>query len=105
MSTSWHEAAGRPFTPAIGAIATPAGYEPVWGPINSERVPHYGRVDLSVSHSRTFGRAMVVLFGAIDNLSGRRNFFEYAYSADYSARRPVYSGSPRGVYVGCSVIR
>lgn len=105
VSAAWRHAAGRPFTPAIGATPTAAGYEPIWGPINSERIPAYRRADLSVSHTRTIGRAMVVMFGAVDNLGGRRNFFEYAYSDDFSVRRPVASASPRSVYVGVSIIR
>jgi hypothetical protein len=42
---------------------------------------------------------------AVDNALARQNFFEYAYSADYSARHPVSSASPRSFYVGCSVTR
>jgi len=105
ISAAWRHADGRPFTPATGAVPTPAGFEPIWGGINSERVPAYRRADLSVSHTRTFGRTMLVVFGAIDNLTGRTNFFEYAYSPDFSVRRPVASASPRSLYIGCSIIR
>jgi hypothetical protein len=105
MSISMKHAAGRPFTPALGSIATPTGFEPVWGPINSERVPAYRRADLSVSHTRTIGQTTLIVFGAVDNVTGRRNFFEYAYSADFSSRRPVTSASPRSVYLGCSFVR
>ena len=80
------------------AIATPDGYEPIWGPINSERLPRYERLDLSVSTSRTFGaRTSGVFFASVDNATDRNNFFEYAYSADYSTRHPVARRDRRAV--------
>jgi hypothetical protein len=106
LGTSWKIAAGRPFTPAIGATVTPSGYAPSWGPINSERLPHYGRFDLSVSYQRTLGRMTnAVFFLSVDNVTNRSNFFAYAYSPDYTIRRPVPGAAPRGIYVGCSLTR
>jgi hypothetical protein len=105
VGAAWRTAAGRPMTPVVGAVATPQGYEPIWGAINSERLPRYERLDLSVSMTRTFKRTMAVFFASLDNVSGRLNFFEYAYSPDYSTRHPVLGASPRSFYVGCSVTR
>jgi hypothetical protein len=106
LGAAWRAAAGRPMTPAIGSIATPDGYEPIWGPINSERLPRYQRLDLSVSYLRKLGaRTSGVFFASVDNVTDRFNFFEYAYSADYSSRHPVASAMPRGFYVGCSITR
>jgi hypothetical protein len=102
---TWRTAAGRPFTPALGGTATPSGYRPIWAAINSGRLPRYERLDLSVAWMRPVGRQTVTVFASLDNALGRRNFFEYAYSADYSERRPVSSTSPRSVYIGCSVIK
>jgi hypothetical protein len=103
---TWRVAAGRPTTPVLGATATPTGFVPVWGEINADRLPRYERLDLSVSLLRNVGRkALVILFASGGNVLGRRNFFEYAYSADYSERRPVVDASPRSVYVGCSITR
>jgi len=104
VGLAWRTAAGRPMTPVAGAVATPAGYEPVWGQINSERLPRYERLDVSVSMTRTFGRrTAAVFFASVDNVTDRRNFFEYAYSSDYSTRHPVAGASPRSFYVGCSI--
>jgi hypothetical protein len=103
---TWRVAAGRPTTPAIGAVATPAGFEPVWGAINSERLPRYERLDLSASVIRTLGaNTTAIFFASVDNVLGRGNFFEYAYSADYSERRPVAGATPRSIYFGCSITR
>lgn len=106
LGMDWREAAGRPTTPAIGATATPEGYEPIWGPINSERLPRYKRIDLSVSYLTKLGpHTNAVFFASVDNLTNHFNFFEYAYSADYSSRHPVASAAPRGFYVGCTITR
>ena len=106
VNLGWRVAAGRPFTPALGGIATDTGFEPIWGSINSDRLPRYGRFDLAASVSRTMGaRAVAIFFAAVDNAFARHNFFEYAYSADYSTRHPVSSASPRSFYIGCSVTR
>ncbi len=106
VGASWRVAAGRPFTPVAGAAPTADGYVPIWGPINSERMPTYARFDLAVSHTRTFGaHGLTVFYASIDNVTGRFNYFEYAYSADYTERRPVASAAPRSFYVGCSITR
>jgi vitamin B12 transporter len=106
IAAAWRVAAGRPFTPVIGAEPSPEGYVPIWGPINSERLPRYERLDISASVVKAIGaRASAVFFASVDNVIGRQNFFEYAYSNDYSARRPVRSASPRAFYVGCSFTR
>lgn len=106
VSLSWRAAAGRPFTPVINAIPTPAGFEPVFGAINSERVPRYERYDFSVSHTRTLGgRGLAVFYASLDNFTGRANFFEYAYSSDYQQRHPVAGASPRSFYIGCTITR
>jgi hypothetical protein len=106
IAGGWRVAAGRPFTPALGAELTPDGYVPIWASINSDRLPHYERIDLSASMLRPLGaKAVAVFFASVDNLTGRRNFFEYAYSADYRARHPVVTAAPRSFYVGCSITR
>ncbi len=105
-AATWRVAAGRPFTPVAGAIATPVGYVPVWASINSDRLPRYERLDLSASLLKPFGnRTVAIFFASVDNVLARPNSFEYAYSTDYSRRRPVQSAAPRSFYVGCSISR
>jgi hypothetical protein len=63
---------GRPVTP-LTLTTTPNSVTPVLGPINSERLPHYQRVDLRLSrdwltHSGTFR-----FFLDVNNLLGRQN--------------------------------
>lgn len=106
VAGTWRVAAGRPFTPIMGVVSTPAGVAPIWAPINSERLPRYERLDLAASVIKPLGaRTTAVFFASVDNVFDRLNFFEYAYSADYSIRRPVQSAAPRSFYVGCSISR
>jgi vitamin B12 transporter len=106
IAGTWRVAAGRPFTPVAGIVSTPAGVRPVWASINSDQLPRYERLDLGASVIKPFGaRTTAVFFASVDNMLARRNFFEYAYSPDYSVRRPLLSAVPRSFYIGCSISR
>ena len=105
-SLGWRISSGRLDTPVAGATATPSGYVPQYGSINSERLPRYERTDLSVTYlSRTSASHTIVLFASAGNVFGRRNFFEYAYNGDFSVRRPVMSATPRVFYFGMTFMR
>jgi hypothetical protein len=105
FSGSWRAAAGRPNTPIVGAIQTGDQFAPVFGAINSERLPRYERVDAAVNWLVPAGAGAVVFFAAIDNMLGRLNVFEYRYTPDYSSRQPVVPTSQRSVYVGATFRR
>ena len=102
---SWRSASGRPHTPIVGSLPTSGGLLPVFGALNSDRLPRYERLDLSVSRLVPAGGGVVVLFASVDNVLGRPNFFQYAYTSDYSSRRPVTGASPRSVFVGMTFRR
>jgi carboxypeptidase family protein/TonB-dependent receptor-like protein len=105
-SAGWRLSSGRLDTPIVGGTATPAGYVPSYGAIDSERLPHYARTDLTVSYlSQVRGARSALLFASVGNMFGRANFFGYAYSADYTQRRPVTSATPRVVYFGITLTR
>ena len=87
----------------MAALPRDAGYEPVFGPINSQRASRYERLDLAVDVLTAAGRVPVVLFGGVTNVLNRYNVLAHAYSPDFSARRPVTSATPRALYVGFSV--
>ena len=106
LAATWRTAAGRPYTPVVSATATPSGYEPIYASINSARLPRYERLDVSASWMRPIGsRSAAIFFAGLDNVLGRRNFFEYAYSPDYSIKRPVVTTTSRAVYIGASFTR
>jgi hypothetical protein len=104
-STGWRLSSGRPYTPIVGAVPTTAGYVPLFGPINSERLPRYERTDLTLSYLSQLLHSRSILFASVGNLFARTNFFEYAYSSDFSLRRPVTSAAPRVVYFGITLTR
>ena len=104
VSASWRTAAGRPFTPVVDAQPGERGYVPVYGVIHSDRVPRYERLDLNLSVLTPLGHAGTILFVGITNALGRHNVLDYAYSPDYSTRRPVTSALPRAIYFGSTVL-
>jgi hypothetical protein len=90
VGAKWWYHSGAPYTPIVGSTEDPerAGrYRPVYGDINSERMPDYHRLDLRVS--RRFSdktTAYVELINAYD----QKNVSGYEYNADYSSRDPIH---------------
>jgi hypothetical protein len=103
--TSWRSAAGRPHTPILGGIQGVNGALPLFGPLNSERLPRYERLDLSANWIVPAGGGVAILFASVDNALARNNFFEYSYAPDYSSRHPVYGAAPRSFFVGLTFRR
>ena len=104
VAASWRTASGRPFTPVDGAQLTDGGYVPDWGAINSARTPRYERLDLNLSVLGPFGREGLILFAGVTNVLGRHNVLHYAWSPDFTERRPVTSALPRAIYFGSTVL-
>ena len=100
LSESWElgatgrYATGKPYTPIIGAIASPQeGWplEPVPGAIHGERLPYYGRLDARLTRFQKIGDHTGVFYLEMLDLNGRRNIMGYQYDATYTERRPVDS--------------
>lgn len=98
-------ASGAPFTAVVGSVSTPDGYIPVYGARNSQRLPTFWRVDLSLSRRFLVAdrHAGIAYFG-VENLFNRLNVFDYAYNDDFSRRRPARSGLGRSLYLGVSLL-
>ncbi len=105
VSASWRSAAGRPHTPIVAGRATGDSFLPVFGSVNSERLPRYERLDLSSSWLIPAGDGAVIFFLSVDNVLGRASFFDYVYAPDYASRQPVVNAAPRAMYVGVSLRR
>lgn len=105
FGAAWRLASGRPYTPVIGATARGSRYSPIYGPINSGRLPRYERWDASASYSTRAAGGRVLFFLAGNNLLARRNAFEYKYNADFTRREPIVSAAPRTFYFGVSMSR
>ncbi len=96
-------ATGRPITPIIGALRNEAFgfYIPIEGPVNSERLPSFQRLDASLSYYLPYGSGnSTTFYFAVSNLLNRANVLDYDYSLDYSSRTPRQTNYRRFVYFG-----
>jgi vitamin B12 transporter len=99
-------ATGKPVTPMIGAIHAAGAeyYEPVQGPLNSERLPDFIRLDASLGYFLPFGDSNSATFYlAVSNILDHDNPVDYEYSADYSQRHLRTTDYRRFVYFGVAV--
>jgi hypothetical protein len=104
VGASFRVASGKPFTPIVGGRAMAGEFVPVFGPVNSERLPLYQRLDLNFSHSRSIeGKASLILYLGVTNALDHKNVFQYFYSPDYRQRVPAQGTWGRAFYVGMSV--
>jgi len=96
---------GRPFTPVVATERLNAGaLLPVDGPVGSERLPAYHRIDLQVSYYWPFNRTQnVVVYAALNNVLDRANAVDVTYSSDYSERRYRTTDFRRSVYFGLTL--
>ena len=99
-------ATGRPFTPVVRARRHPqfGFYLPFEGPVNSERLPDFHRLDASFSYLLPLkGQDFAVFYVGISNLLNRQNVLGYDYSLDYRRRTPRKTNFSRFVYFGVTV--
>ena len=97
-------ASGMPRTPVTGAYydASPASYEPVLGPQNSQRLPTFCSLDLRVEKTIRAKRLASTIYLEGINLTNRKNAEDYAYSTDFSQRASV-TGLPRIIMAGINL--
>jgi TonB dependent receptor/TonB-dependent Receptor Plug Domain len=88
LGAKWSYHTGTPYTPIVGTSTFADGrISPVYGDINSQRVPNYHRLDL-----RADWKISTNLTGYVEiiNAYARKNVAGYSYSADYKKRDAVY---------------
>ncbi|MFQ5823073.1 MAG: TonB-dependent receptor domain-containing protein [bacterium] len=106
VGLTYRYATGRPFTPVMQANRHPEFdfYIPIEGPVNSERLPIYQRLDGSLSYYYPFkGNNAAIFYLAVSNLLNRQNVLGYDYSFDYSQRTPRTTNYSRFVYFGITI--
>lgn len=97
LGAKWTMHSGSPITPVVGTGTYPDGrVRPIYGEVNSERLPFYHRLDLRLD--RTLSPTFKLFFELI-NAYNQANLSGYNYSADYSSREPAYQ-LPRIISVG-----
>jgi hypothetical protein len=106
VSGSIRYATGKPYTPVTRATFDTLQHlwQPSYGAPDSERMPPFARIDLSISRvMRLSARTMLVYYLSVENLTDRANLYQYVYSPDYSQRIPIRSLFNRSFYVGGSI--
>jgi outer membrane receptor for ferrienterochelin and colicin len=84
----WSFHTGSPYTPVSGTGFYPDGrVRPIFGDINSQRVPNYHRLDLRVDYKYS---KSLTMYGELINAYSRKNVAGYSYSADYKTRETIY---------------
>ena len=79
---------GNRFTPIIGTETRlpnndpSQGIKPVYGEINSGRLPHYFRADLRLEHEFLHDRSKSKLYVELLNATNRKNIIDYDYGSD-----------------------
>ena len=87
---AWYHS-GAPHSPILGGIPDPeneGAFLPVYGEVNSERLPSYFRLDLRADWTLEKWNDALLYF-EIQNATNHRNVSDYEYEADYSSREPV----------------
>jgi hypothetical protein len=84
----WTYHTGAPYTPVVDTGLYPDGrVKPVYGAINSLRVPPYHRLDLRLDRKVS---ANFTQYVELINAYARKNVAGYSYSPDYKTREEVY---------------
>jgi hypothetical protein len=84
----WSFHTGSPYTPIIGTgFYSDGRVRPLYGDINSNRLPAYHRLDLRADWKISPG---FTAYFELINAYARKNLSGYSYSADYKTREPVY---------------
>lgn len=106
IGTQVRYATGRPITPVVGATLNEefGFYTPIDGPVSSERLPNYTRVDANLSYLKFFkGNKYAVFYFAVSNLLNNKNVLAYDYSKDYSQRQARDTNFARFYYFGATL--
>ena len=102
---SYRLTSGAPYTPVVRTRTGPGGdVLPVDGPVGSQQLPAYQRLDLQLSYFWPFGDGRHALFyAAVNNALDRRNALGVTYSPDYRTSAYQRSLFRRSFYVGVTV--
>ena len=105
LGATYRYVTGRPFTPVVGTERLDKGpLLPIDGPVGSERLPAYHRLDLQASYYWPFNRRQhVILYAALNNALDRANVVDVTYAADYDTRSYRRTDFVRSFYFGITL--
>ena len=103
--TTYRHSTGQPVTPVVDAIARPDGsFAPVEGPVGSDRLPAYRRLDLQLSYYIPLGEGRsLTVYAAMNNALDRANVIDVTYAPDYRTRSEQTTNFRRSVYAGLTM--
>lgn len=93
FGAKWLYHSGNPYTPIVGSVLRPATtdqYLPVYGELNSDRLPAYHKLDLRLDRDFTYNTWKLNTYLELINAYNQKNLAGYSYNNDYSEREPVY---------------
>ncbi|MDH5543099.1 MAG: TonB-dependent receptor [Nitrospinota bacterium] len=95
----WAYQSGQPFTPVIGTCTAADGLtcttpddtrmRPIYGEVNSERLPDYHRLDLRFDRDWIYDTWKLGLFFEFINAYNKENIAGYQYNPDYTEKTPI----------------
>ena len=102
---TYRHSTGRPVTPVVDATARSDGsFAPVEGPVGSDRLPAYRRLDLQLSYYIPLGDGQsLTLYAAVNNALDRANVIDVTYAPDYQTRTEQTTNFERSVYAGLTM--
>ena len=94
VGAAWRYQTGSPYTPVTDTYIADAGtdYErtrPIYGDINSERLPDVHQLDIRIDRDYIYNDWKLGLYWDIYNVYGRDNISGYAYNPDYSEKTGI----------------
>lgn len=84
---------GLPYTPVVGSVALPGGYQPIFGPRNAARLPASHQLDLRIDKQWVRDRASVTAYVDVQNVYNRVNPELVLYAGDFRSEAG-YVGLP-----------
>ena len=100
VGARWRYQSGSPYTPVVGTctyaddgedctVADDDRYIPVYGDINSERLPDYHRLDIRFDRDKVYDTWKFGYFIEFVNVYARQNVGGYEYNTDYTEKTAV----------------
>ncbi|NUP07299.1 MAG: TonB-dependent receptor [Polyangiaceae bacterium] len=85
-------ATGFPRTPVTGAYydAKSDAYQPVFGTINSDRLPYFLQLDARLSKRFDLGKLELEVYVDVQNVTNHENVEEIVYTPDYSKSGAIF---------------
>ena len=100
VSARWRWSTGLPYTPVTGQTADATGAAvPVFGAVNSRRLPAYHRLDLRAEYRVRFETWTLVPYLELLNAYDRRNLATVVWTSNYSGERRIRQ-LPRTLFFG-----